>query len=200
MYGNDHPDEWDFGIRKRQYLRAKDTNMYGAYSSIANLAPAMFMLGNPASGRQQRGDNCHEGTGPMNQAANIISPSAGSVTGGVREVLRLEAFAIMAAATTAYFVSGGNPWLYAILFFTPDLSFAAYALNARLGAIVYNMVHSYISAILLAGASWLLGIDLLWQVALILAAHAGFDRSLGYGLKYASAFSHTHLGVIGKRT
>ncbi|TAU32083.1 DUF4260 family protein [Rhizobium ruizarguesonis] len=136
----------------------------------------------------------------MNQAANIISPSAGSVTGGVRGVLRLEAFAIMAAATTAYFVSGGNPWLYAILFFTPDLSFAAYALNARLGAIVYNMVHSYISAILLAGASWLLGIDLLWQVAVILAAHAGFDRSLGYGLKYASAFSHTHLGVIGKRT
>ncbi|MGO7601796.1 DUF4260 family protein, partial [Rhizobium ruizarguesonis] len=59
----------------------------------------------------------------------------------------------MAAATTAYFVSGGNPCLYAILFFTPDLSFAAYSLNARLGAIVYNMVHSYISAILLAGMS-----------------------------------------------
>lgn len=38
------------------------------------------------------------------------------------------------------------------------------------------MVHSYISAIMLAGASWLLGIDLLWQIALILAAHAGFDQ------------------------
>ena len=180
--------------------RTNDTNMYGAYSSIANLAPAVFMLKNPRiRGRRQCGDNCHEGTKPMNQAANIISPSAGSVTGGVREVLRLEAFAIMAGATTVYFVSGGNPWLYAILFFTPDLSFAAYALDARLGAIVYNTVHSYISAILLAGAGWLLGIDLLWQIALILTAHAGFDRSLGYGLKYASAFSHTHLGVIGKR-
>jgi hypothetical protein len=135
----------------------------------------------------------------MNHAANTISPSARSVTGGVRQVLRLEAFAIMVAATSAYFVSGGNPWLYAILFFTPDLSFAAYALDARVGAVVYNAVHSYILAMLLGAAGWLLGVDLLWQIALILTAHAGFDRSLGYGLKYASAFNHTHLGVIGRR-
>jgi hypothetical protein len=121
------------------------------------------------------------------------------VTGGVRQMLRLEALAIMAAATSVYFVSGGNPWLYAIVFFTPDLSFAAYAFNTRVGAIVYNAVHSYVLPALLGGAGWLLGMDLLWQLALVLTAHAGFDRSLGYGLKYASAFSHTHMGAIGRR-
>ncbi|HJU52615.1 MAG TPA: DUF4260 family protein, partial [Acidimicrobiia bacterium] len=30
-------------------------------------------------------------------------------------------------------------------------------------------------------------------------AHIGLDRFLGYGLKYADAFGHTHLGEIGRR-
>ena len=34
--------------------------------------------------------------------------------------------------------------------------------------------------------------------ALHLVAHAAFDRSLGYGLKYALGFRHTHLGLIGR--
>jgi hypothetical protein len=36
-------------------------------------------------------------------------------------------------------------------------------------------------------------------IAIIWAAHIGFDRALGYGLKYPTAFSDTHLGRIGKR-
>jgi Domain of unknown function (DUF4260) len=35
--------------------------------------------------------------------------------------------------------------------------------------------------------------------AILLLTHVGFDRALGYGLKYAAAFGHTHLGRIGKR-
>jgi hypothetical protein len=35
-------------------------------------------------------------------------------------------------------------------------------------------------------------------IALIWLAHAGFDRLLGYGLKYPTAFTDTHLGRIGK--
>jgi hypothetical protein len=49
----------------------------------------------------------------------------------------------------------------------------------------------------LAVAGVLTGLAILWQVALILVAHAAFDRSLGYGLKYAAGFRHTHLGPIG---
>ena len=36
------------------------------------------------------------------------------------------------------------------------------------------------------------------SLALIWVAHIGFDRMLGYGLKYPTAFGHTHLGVVGK--
>ncbi len=135
----------------------------------------------------------------MKQTHNDISPTAGAVNGSLRAVLRLEGLSVMIAAASAYFILGGNPWLFVLLFFAPDISFAAYAINARVGAAVYNTVHSYILPVLLAGAGWLLDIDLLWQLALVLAAHAGFDRSLGYGLKYASAFNHTHLGAIGRR-
>jgi hypothetical protein len=31
------------------------------------------------------------------------------------------------------------------------------------------------------------------QIALIWGAHIGADRMLGYGLKYPTAFKHTHL-------
>ena len=37
------------------------------------------------------------------------------------------------------------------------------------------------------------------SLAFIWAAHAGFDRALCYGLKYATGFGHTHLGRIGGR-
>jgi len=35
-------------------------------------------------------------------------------------------------------------------------------------------------------------------VGMLLWAHSAFDRVMGYGLKYADSFDHTHLGMIGK--
>ena len=40
----------------------------------------------------------------------------------------------------------------------------------------------------------------LFLLGIFLFAHSAFDRIFGYGLKYADAFQHTHLGWIGKRT
>ncbi len=39
----------------------------------------------------------------------------------------------------------------------------------------------------------------LWLAALVWIAHIGFDRALGFGLKYASRFGDTHLGRTGRR-
>ena len=39
---------------------------------------------------------------------------------------------------------------------------------------------------------------LMLSIAMIWLAHIGFDRALGYGLKYAGGFGFTHLGRIGK--
>ena len=59
------------------------------------------------------------------------------------------------------------------------------------------------------GAGWLLDrwldtrvfvvIGMLLGLASIWAAHIGFDRMLGYGLKYTSGFNDTHLGRIGRQ-
>jgi hypothetical protein len=47
-------------------------------------------------------------------------------------------------------------------------------------------------------AVFLLEDTTLFAIAAVWAAHIGFDRMLGYGLKYSSAFSDTHLGRIGR--
>jgi hypothetical protein len=83
-----------------------------------------------------------------------------------------------------------------MLFFAPDASFAGYLVGPRIGAAFYNLAHSYVSPLILAAVFFSAGIGL--PLALVWAAHIGFDRTLGYGLKYPSAFRDTHLGRIGQ--
>ncbi len=136
----------------------------------------------------------------MDGTAELDHIDRGHATGQIRQLLRVEALAILAASTTVYFLFGGEFWMFAVLFFAPDLSFVGYAVSKKAGAVCYNAVHSYALHAALAVAGLLTGLAILWQVALIFAAHAAFDRSLGYGLKYAAGFHHTHLGPIGKPT
>ena len=67
------------------------------------------------------------------------------------------------------------------------------------GAIAYNAGHSTVGPALLAAVALVTGRAGLLPVALIWVAHIGFDRMLGYGLKYATAFGATHLGRVGRR-
>jgi hypothetical protein len=133
----------------------------------------------------------------------VHQSTSGAVTGGPRLILRVEGLLLLALATWGFSVSGLAWWLYAALFFVPDLSFLAYLAGPRAGAFVYNLLHSTIGPSLLALAGVLVGPSLagifLVGFAAIWAAHIGFDRMLGYGLKYATAFQDTHLGQIGRR-
>ena len=115
-----------------------------------------------------------------------------------RILLRLEGLAVLAAATVAYAASGQPWWLFAVLFFVPDVAMAAYLAGPRIGAVAYNAAHSYIGPVALGLAGYLSGRTPIAALALIWVAHIGFDRALGYGLKYASAFGDTHLGRIGR--
>jgi len=45
---------------------------------------------------------------------------------------------------------------------------------------------------------WYMHDRLTQSVGLILLAHSSMDRAMGYGLKYFSGFSDTHLGKIGR--
>ena len=124
---------------------------------------------------------------------------AGFVTGGVQLILRLEGGAVLAAAAAFYFNAGFSWVLFAVLFLTPDLSMLGYLAGPRIGAAAYNLVHTYAVALALAGAGFFAGLPLVEAVGVIFLAHIGFDRALGYGLKYRSAFADTHLGRIGRR-
>jgi len=124
--------------------------------------------------------------------------AGGLASGGVRSVLRLEGAAAFAAAIALY-GHGGFSWLmFALLFLAPDLSMLAYLAGPRVGALAYNFVHTYALSVPLAFAGFAIGSPVVSALALILIAHIGFDRMLGYGLKYTSGFGDTHLSRIGR--
>jgi hypothetical protein len=125
-----------------------------------------------------------------------MEAAPGVVTGAVRRWLRAEGLAVLALALWLYARGGHSWWLLLVLFFVPDVAFIGYAVGPRVGGVVYNALHSYVGAVLAAVAAVSTGRSPV--VALIWAAHIGFDRFLGYGLKYPSAFGDTHLGRIGR--
>ena len=119
----------------------------------------------------------------------------GAVSGGVRRWLRLEGLIVVAAAVLVYARSGDSWVLFLILFLVPDVSFAGYLGGPRAGAMIYNICHSYILPVALGCGMWVSGRSI--AIPLIWVAHIGFDRLLGYGLKYPTGFGNTHLGKLG---
>ncbi len=111
-------------------------------------------------------------------------------------LLRLEGLTVFVAAVALYASQQGNAWLFALLLLAPDVSALGYAASPRVGATTYNMVHTIIFPAVLMALSLAAGVPALGQVALIVFAHIGMDRMMGYGLKYPTAFKDTHLGRV----
>jgi hypothetical protein len=112
-------------------------------------------------------------------------------------LLRLEGAIVLAGAIAAFAHQGGGWGMFAALFLVPDLSLLGYLAGPRIGAAVYNAGHSHAMPATLAAVAWLVGSPALLLGATIWVAHIGFDRMLGYGLKYTSGFRDTHLGRVG---
>jgi hypothetical protein len=118
---------------------------------------------------------------------NIIRP---------RNLLRLEGLAALGAAVILYRAGGGSWEKFLLLFLLPDLLMAGYIWGNEIGAGLYNAGHTYAAPLLL----WL--VARCWHesapipLVLIWVAHIGFDRVLGYGLKYGTGFKDTHLGRV----
>jgi hypothetical protein len=122
---------------------------------------------------------------------------AGAVEGMPRLLLRIEGAALAVAAAYGYHRTGASWWLFAALILVPDVSFAGYLINTRIGAIAYNTMHLTLGPLVCAALGFLLPSFDLLSIALIWAAHVGIDRAFGYGLKYGAGFGLTHLGRIG---
>jgi len=109
-------------------------------------------------------------------------------------LLAMEGAALLAVALFAYDRLHGSWTLFALLFFAPDFSMLFYLGGPRAGAVAYNCLHVTFVPLALAVFGLLVSNPLIVQIALIQLAHIGFDRALGFGLKYPTEFGDTHLG------
>ncbi|AXC50476.1 DUF4260 family protein [Paracoccus suum] len=115
---------------------------------------------------------------------------------------RIEGGLVFLSALVLFVYLGGGIvwWLAIIVFLAPDISFAAYALGPKVGALLYNLVHVFAFGSIVLAAGVAFGSPTLSALGALWLAHSGFDRMLGYGLKSPEAFNMTHLGRIGRRS
>jgi hypothetical protein len=115
---------------------------------------------------------------------------------GPAVLLRVEGAVLLVLGVLLYWLNGGSWVLFGLLFLAPDLSMLGYVVGTRVGAGVYNVLHTYALPAALAAYGLVGGSTVAVSVALIWLAHLGMDRMLGYGLKYPSGFKDTHLGRL----
>jgi hypothetical protein len=118
--------------------------------------------------------------------------------GLVSTLLRLEGAAALLAGILLYQQTGADWLVFIVLLLLPDLSILGYARGPAIGAVIYNLVHTWALAGALLGVGFFLQVPIVFGAGAALFAHIGGDRLLGYGLKYPTAFRDTHLGRIGR--
>ena len=123
----------------------------------------------------------------------------GYVTGNVRWLLRLEGVAIFVFALMAYNFLGFTWGFFVLVFLLPDVFLLVYFYSPKAGAIAYNISHSYVFPLMLFAYGFFVSSSDADRLALIWIAHIGFDRALGFGLKYARGFRYTHFGKLGHK-
>lgn len=112
---------------------------------------------------------------------------------------KFEGLMVFAGATAAFYAISGTVLMYGLFILSFDLSWIGYAKDKKLGAITYNAVHNYGSALVFTLLMFAINQDFLTQLGVLWVAHVGMDRAFGYGLKKSSDFTHTHLGKVGKK-
>ncbi|RKD26007.1 hypothetical protein BEP19_03525 [Ammoniphilus oxalaticus] len=111
-------------------------------------------------------------------------------------LLHLEGFVVLAVSLYFYSHLQFSWVVFLILLFSPDLSAFGYLSNVWVGAVLYNLFHTYtIPIVLLMCGLWTEHSAVL-MISLIWIAHIGMDRMLGYGLKYPTQFRDTHLNRV----
>jgi hypothetical protein len=111
-------------------------------------------------------------------------------------LLKLEGFAVFLLALCIYWQHAyGWPLFWSTLLL-PDLAMFGYLVNAQFGAQAYNITHTKLLPSILVMVAMSTHNNLFFALALIWFVHIGFDRMLGYGLKYPADFKVTHLGSM----
>ncbi|MFS0816561.1 DUF4260 domain-containing protein [Lysinibacillus sp. 1P01SD] len=114
----------------------------------------------------------------------------------LRKIISLE-YVIAFMITVFFYWHLNFSWLYFIVFLLlPDITMVGYVLNTKIGALFYNIGHSFALPAVLLIIGFMVASPSLLAAALIWLSHIFLDRALGYGLKYEEAFTKTHLQQI----
>lgn len=120
------------------------------------------------------------------------------LTPTLKSLLNLEELALFIGSVILFgLATAYSWWIFALLFFLPDISFTAYLINTKIGAWCYNLLHHKGLMIGLILGGYFAEIEWLLAIGIVFLGHAAFDRVFGYGLKFPDDFKHTHLGRIG---
>lgn len=111
-------------------------------------------------------------------------------------LLRAESAVFTAGLLLLYSRVGGSWGLFFAAILVPDLSFIAYRAGSRVGAAVYNLVHTNVPPLVLLGYGLIGNHALPAHLGVIWLTHISIDRLLGFGLKYPTAFQDTHLARV----
>jgi hypothetical protein len=137
------------------------------------------------SKQSQPGKSAKVAGGSRGIGSNPVNP---------KPLLQLEGAAVLIVSLMGYRWNHSGWIEFVLLFLVPDLSMIGYGANARVGRDVQR--RAYIRWASPAGGVLGLGrpnsallFSLIWM------AHIGFDRMLGFGLKYPTRFKDTHLNA-----
>lgn len=111
----------------------------------------------------------------------------------INQIVRIENGFALATSFYIYMHLDFPIWLFFVLLFVPDITMIGYAINKKIGALVYNFGHSFILPLLLALCYLYFSNEYLLIISIIWIAHICMDRLLGFGLKYQNSFNKTHI-------
>lgn len=111
----------------------------------------------------------------------------------IRIILRLEGLLVFLCCLYLYGSLDASWTLFILLWLVPDIGMVGFLRDTRLGALTYNLTHTYLAAGALLLIGYLLGNPSAISFGIIWISHIGLDRFLGYGLKYPTHFKDTHI-------
>lgn len=111
-------------------------------------------------------------------------------------LLHIEGFAVLVLSLYFYGYNQFSWVLFFIFLLAPDISMLGYILNNKVGAMIYNLFHTYSLSIGVVICGLILSNQIVLAIGLIWSAHIGMDRMFGYGLKYPTEFKDTHLSRV----
>lgn len=113
-----------------------------------------------------------------------------------KTLLHVEGFSVLALCIYFYNYYEFSWLLFIILLFVPDLAIFGYSLSTEIGAIIYNIVHTYTIAIAIVCIGIITSEQMILAAGIIWTAHIGMDRMFGFGLKYPTNFKDTHFNRL----